>query len=309
MLANPAPTSITPDSIVWALPLLSPYQSGNIQIDIIVSVIPIGTVIHSTALVLPVVGDANPGCNNAESNAEVTGAVDPNDITVDRDSIFNFELVSPPYLEYTIRFQNTGNDTAFYVAVLNNIPEELDLSTFQITAASHPLDINFTQNPRLIEFHFPNILLPDSNINEPLSHGFIRYRIKPKSTLVAGDSISNFAAIYFDFNAPVITNTAVTQVVLPTGGEEIADIGYLKVFPNPAADKIIVVGGRRQLAGGGGQVGYEILDMLGAVVQSGKISHETENEIDISSLNEGVYLIRLLEGKDGEVRLGRFVKM
>jgi hypothetical protein len=64
-----------------------------------------------------------------------------------------------------------------------------------------------------MEFKFENILLVDSNTNEPLSHGFVRYRIQPKTNLSAGDSITNFAAIYFDFNEPVITNTAKTIIV------------------------------------------------------------------------------------------------
>jgi hypothetical protein len=68
-----------------------------------------------------------------------------------------------------------------------------------------------------MEFKFENILLVDSNTNEPLSHGFVRYRIQPKTNFSAGDSITNFAAIYFDFNEPVITNTAKTIIILPTG--------------------------------------------------------------------------------------------
>ncbi|MBK9320620.1 MAG: hypothetical protein IPM91_18720 [Bacteroidetes bacterium] len=78
------------------------------------------------------------------------------------------------------------------------------------------------------------VLLVDSNTNEPLSHGFVRYRIQPKTNLSAGDSITNFAAIYFDFNEPVITNTAKTIIILPTGIASTTPArSKLHVFPNP----------------------------------------------------------------------------
>ena len=63
---------------------------------------------------------------------------------------------------------------------------------------------------------FQDIHLVDSFHNEPQSHGYITYRIKPKNNLVIGDVINNSASIYFDFNAPVITNTQKTKVVKTT---------------------------------------------------------------------------------------------
>jgi hypothetical protein len=106
----------------------------------------------------------------------VTGSFDPNDILVDRDTVLTTELPSPPYLEYIIRFQNTGTDTAFTVRVSNSITEDLDLSTYEFVEASHTVEISYNNNYRLFEFTFNNILLPDSIINEPMSHGYVRYR-------------------------------------------------------------------------------------------------------------------------------------
>jgi hypothetical protein len=144
-----------------------------------------------------------------------TGSFDPNDILVNEDTLTTTQLSNAPWLEYIIRFQNTGNDTAFTVKILNPIDtNKLNLSTFEFVNASHPVNLNWINYQRNMEFKFENILLPDSNSNEPLSHGFVRYRIQPKTNLSAGDSITNFAAIYFDFNEPVITNTAKTIIVL-----------------------------------------------------------------------------------------------
>jgi hypothetical protein len=78
------------------------------------------------------------------------------------------------------------------------------------------------------------------NINEPQSHGFVRYRIQPKSNLIAGDSITNNAAIYFDFNDPILTNTAYTQIVLPTSIQEIITSGNLLLYPNPANSSLTI---------------------------------------------------------------------
>lgn len=55
-------------------------------------------------------------------------------------------------------------------------------------------------------------MLPDSNLNERASHGFIRFIIKPVCTLASGDSVSNKVSIYFDYNSPVVTNIAVTNI-------------------------------------------------------------------------------------------------
>ncbi|MBK6640467.1 MAG: hypothetical protein IPG39_04160 [Bacteroidetes bacterium] len=108
-----------------------------------------------------------------------------------------------------------------------------------MVATSHPADIRFVYHERNLEFVMNNILLPDSNINEPLSHGFVRYRIKPKSTVAVGDSIQSFAAIYFDFNYPVITNIAVTKIIQPTGVQEVLQ-GNISIFPNPTNNKVTI---------------------------------------------------------------------
>jgi hypothetical protein len=67
-----------------------------------------------------------------------------------------------------------------------------------------------------MKFYFPNILLPDSNINEPRSHGFVGFRIRPHLPLLPGDEITNIANIYFDFNPPVITEPSVLTVPVPS---------------------------------------------------------------------------------------------
>ncbi|MEO8150724.1 MAG: T9SS type A sorting domain-containing protein [Bacteroidia bacterium] len=214
----PVSSSITNDSVVWSNISLAPFQSGQITVTIYVNTgVSIGTQLNALCTINPVVDDEEPENNYSSWIELITGSYDPNEICVSEDTLLSTQFPDPPYLDYIIRFQNTGNDTAFNIKILNPIDTfKLDLSSLEFVSASHTLsDMQVVYHSRNLEFRFDNIQLPDSNTNEPGSHGFIRYRIKPKSTLVAGKQISNKAYIYFDFNKPVKTNTVVTHIVLP----------------------------------------------------------------------------------------------
>jgi type IX secretion system substrate protein len=294
--SNVTPTSVTTDSVAWNVGTLTPFQTGSILVTVHVNAgTPIGTIINSSVIIEPVAGDANPVCNYNAHEVYVTRAVDPNAILVDRDTVLTTELSSPPYLNYIIYFQNTGNDTAFNARVLNNIPQMLDVNSFEFVASSHPVNISYGAHSRLFTFTFDTVLLPDSNVNEPGSHGFARYRIKPLSTLVAGDSIKNNAAIYFDFNPPVITNTAVTEIVLPTGMEKFQVSGFrLLVFPNPARDELIV--NSHLLTGKNAEVA--IYDLFGREVYKSEIKNpQSEIKINISHFSQGIYFVEVQSGE------------
>jgi uncharacterized repeat protein (TIGR01451 family) len=139
----------------------------------------------------------------------VTGSFDPNDKqATPKLTIQN--VSDGGYIDYLVRFQNTGTDTAFNIVVTDTLSSLLNASSFQMIAASHPCKI--TQEADKLAFEFINILLPDSNVNEPKSHGFIRFRVKPVSTVPVNTLIPNEADIYFDYNAPVLTNIANTLI-------------------------------------------------------------------------------------------------
>jgi hypothetical protein len=283
--SNVNPTSVTTDSVVWVLGPLTPFQSGSILVTVNINVgIPIGTLINSWVRIEPLAGDANTNCNISYWEIFTTGSVDPNDILVDEDTLFTTQFPNPPLLEYIIRFQNTGNDTAFIVKVLNLIDTfNLQLNTFEFVASSHPVNINWIPWERNMEFKFDTILLPDSNVNEPLSHGFIRYRIQPKSTLVFGDSITNNAAIYFDFNNPVLTNTAVTEIVLPTSSNEYFNYNML-LHPNPSSGEINI---------SEKFIGYEMIiyDLMGRIIYN--IPALQSSKVNLEFLSKGCFVINL----------------
>jgi hypothetical protein len=110
-------------------------------------------------------------------------------------------------IEYTIRFQNTGNYPAEDVTIRDQIDLNVfDITTFEHGFGSHPY-FACVQSDGLIEFKFNDIFLPDSTNDEPNSHGMVKFSIETYPSLQPGVEINNFAGIYFDQNPPVITNT------------------------------------------------------------------------------------------------------
>ncbi len=307
--ASVTPQAVFQDSVIWNLPLLSPFQSGSIEVVINISpTTPLGSILNSYAQIRPVMNDQSPSDNNATWEVTITSSMDPNDILVDQDTLFSTVFPNPPYLEYLIRFQNTGTDTAFTVKILNPIDTfKLDLNTLEFVAASHPMDMRFIYHERNMEFLFNNILLPDSNVNEPASHGFVRYRIKPKSNLQSGDTIKNFAAIYFDFNEPVITNTAETKIVTPTGINFIEKNTEIKLYPNPATNELFV-----EIVGPAGKsFSIDLFNLYGQKTRA--LYHDRigntvwKGKFDLTGLNAGLYLLQY--NVDGVTKSVKFVKM
>ncbi|MFN3404830.1 MAG: T9SS type A sorting domain-containing protein [Cytophagaceae bacterium] len=139
---------------------------------------------------------------------EIRDSYDPNDKQVFPSGITNNNFVSgEEELEYMIRFQNEGNDDAYKVLVLDVLDESLDLETFIPGITSHPCKVEISGKGRpVITWIFEDINLPAKITNEPLSHGYIKYKIKPKTGLTPGKRVYNKASIFFDYNSPIITN-------------------------------------------------------------------------------------------------------
>lgn len=152
----------------------------------------------------------------------VSCAYDPNDKQAMPSGAgpAGFIWPAPEKLEYYIRFQNTGTDTALTITIKDQIDPNLIWNTLHPISSSHSFTTEMTNNG-LISFIFEDINLPDSNVNEQASHGYIHYSIDVAPGLPVGSQVFNTANIYFDFNPAVITNTVVhtfgdTIVPIPT---------------------------------------------------------------------------------------------
>ncbi|MBN2667608.1 MAG: T9SS type A sorting domain-containing protein, partial [Bacteroidales bacterium] len=138
---------------------------------------------------------------------EVTGSYDPNDKSAIPTGVGAEHKVLPNVpLEYMIRFQNTGTDTAFTVVITDTLDTDLNIFSVHSGASSHDYSFRI-QGPRVLEWTFENIMLPDSNVNEAGSHGFVSFTVDQNPNLADDVEINNTANIYFDFNEPIITNT------------------------------------------------------------------------------------------------------
>ncbi len=222
--AAPAPASVSPDSLVFNYVNLSPGQSQFFDIHYIVKTTTTFTdSIVSYATVYPVATDTVKADNYDTLRMPVRASYDPNDKQVDLNGDVSIERKGQA-LEYTIRFQNTGNDTAFNVRVTDTLSAKIDVASFELVSSTHSVQPLITGD-KVLTFYFDNILLADSVHNEPLSHGMVKFRMKPITTVQVNDVITNRAAIYFDYNAPVLTNTVQTRYVQPVVIAPVVNLG------------------------------------------------------------------------------------
>ncbi|WP_216823617.1 DUF7619 domain-containing protein [Niastella vici] len=210
----PAATSVNGNLITWDYSNLAPNAEASITLNFVLGTAPsvnLGDTIKSVAIIESDAIDVTPIDDTSTLKQRVIGSFDPNDKTEANAGVITPAQVSNgEYLNYLIRFQNTGTDTAFNVTVRDTLESRLDWNSLQMIAASHDYQLSIEDGNKLT-WQFNNIKLP---YTEPDSHGYIAYRIKPKSTVLAGDIIKNTAGIYFDYNLPVATNTQQTLVFL-----------------------------------------------------------------------------------------------
>jgi len=141
-------------------------------------------------------------------NTIVSSSFDPNEKDA-TPQLTPAQVAKGKPIVYTIRFQNTGNDTAFNIVIADTLSNLLVDSTLQMINSSKPCKVTVMGN--VVYFEFLNVLLPDNKTNDLGSNGYVSFSVQPKSSLTGG-SISNTASIYFDYNAPVVTNTATTII-------------------------------------------------------------------------------------------------
>lgn len=186
---------------------------------------------------------ANFGASSDEECEEVIGAYDPNDKNASPKGYGDEHFIEPNTdITYVIRFQNTGTDTAFNIKIKDTLSVMLDAASLRPMNSSHYFEFEMGSG-NVAEFFFPSIMLPDSNVNEPLSHGFVSFQISQAQDVPLGSVIRNSAAIFFDFNAPVITNEYFHTVgvdFVPTATITVLRPGLeLDVVPNPLTESAI----------------------------------------------------------------------
>ena len=137
---------------------------------------------------------------------------DPNDKAVNPIGVDSSNFIPlNTQLEYLIRFQNTGNDTAINVVISDQLSQQLDWNSLELISSSHPMQFTLNASGELL-CRFDNIFLVDSVTNEPESHGFVKFSIFPKANLAPNTRIENTADIIFDNNPAIVTNTVFNTI-------------------------------------------------------------------------------------------------
>lgn len=239
--ASIPPLTQNGQDLTFSLGDLPAGKSGSIQIHVAVGCnAPFGQSHCVKAQIFPFENCLGglPDLSTATDCRQNVGSYDPNAIHA-----WVYQQIDPPEIEantaieYQINFQNTGTDTAFTVEIVDRISSLLDLNTLTPLASSHPYELRI-QPDRTLVFTFSNILLPDSNINEAASHGFVRFGINQLANLYSGLVIENTAQIYFDQNDPVATNTSRLEIELIVHVQEPLPGYQVRVYPNPFSDHL-----------------------------------------------------------------------
>lgn len=292
--AIPNETSATPNSLNFSISSIQPFESIEIEItmqNFAPPILNVDDVIDFSALALPNSNDYTPNDNQYDFEQIVVNAFDPNDKRVLQGETITIDETDD-YLDYIIRFQNTGNANATFVRIEDGLDTELDWSTLKIVSASHDYQVNISNNNE-VEFLFNNINLPYDAIDEPNSKGYIAYKIKPKSTVQIGDIMSGNASIYFDYNPPIITNTVSTEVIDTLSIDDFSFDNGLAIYPNPTNDYFKVEKSSN--------VNIESIRIYNI---SGKLVKEfTESErYNVSNLNSGFYFLRIKTDKSQTIK-------
>ncbi len=280
---NSIVTAATGDTLIWN----SPAPNDVHQFTAITATnVLIGGSYCISSIIYPL-ADAVPGNNTFTFCRTYGGPFDPNDKTAEALGMSANGNILPATtdLTYTIRFQNMGSAPAVNVLVKDTIDLNLNINSIQILSSSYPVQAQINNSTREVSFRFNTIYLPAASVNEPASHGYVRYKINLNSGLPLGTIIKNRGQIYFDYNSAVATNQTINTIVA-TGIKESELSKTISVYPNPT-------NGHLNITSSVMIIKIEVINTVGQL----EILHEgvnyTEGSVDVSRLAQGVYILQL----------------
>jgi Leucine-rich repeat (LRR) protein len=227
--------------------------------------------------------DETPQNNVFDLNQTVVNSFDPNDIRCLEGEHILPEHVGE-YVHYIIRFENLGTANARNVVIEDYIDEtKFDVSSLVPLDGSHSYYTRIDNND-LVRFIFEDINLPFDDAN---NDGYVVFKIKTLDTLVLGDEFANQAEIYFDFNAPIITNNYTTEVAEDNLSISDFDQIEFRLYPNPASNSIKIISNStiEQIS---------ILDINGRLMKKMVINEQKpQYAIDVENLTYGIYFLQI----------------
>lgn len=256
-----------------------------------------GEYLEYVAHITPTHEDIDTVNNTSVLRQQAVNSYDPNSKISILGEVLDSEMVGN-YVPYLILFENLGTASAIHVKVVDTIDTNVfDIHSLTVIDASHSYNATISSNVITFEFEFINLPFDDDK-----NDGYVLFKVKTHGDLVIGTELRNFADIYFDFNLPIRTNTAITTV---DESSTTNDLRYsendILVFPNPAANEIIIASDVQFEE-------VEIFDSKGfTIARDTFIRDSYYTKIDISSLKVGLYLMNLIDAQ-GLKRSVKFVK-
>lgn len=283
--ANPAFNSQTINNLNWTYSNLLPFETRSIYLTLNVNssmetpAVNAGDVLNYTVINTIEDADEMPSDNTFTLNQTVVNSYDPNDKTCLQGNYIGPDKVGE-YVHYVIRFENTGTFPAENIVVKDMIDTtKFDVSSLVPLHASHNFFTRITGNK--VEFIFENINLPFDDAN---NDGYIAFKIKTLPSLVVGNTFSNSANIYFDYNFPIVTNTATTTIAA-LNNPSVEFSNNFSIYPNPAKNELHI-NLKQAIEINSIQI-YNTIGQL-VMVQTGNALH-----VDVSNLKTGNYFIKI----------------
>jgi hypothetical protein len=214
---------------------------------------------------------------------EVVNSFDPNDKRCLEGKTILPSMVGE-YVHYMIRFENTGTASAVNIVVKDEIDTtRFDMSTFVPLGGSYDYYVRTVGDGNTVEFIHEDIFL---DFDDATNDGYVLFKIKTLPTLIEGDTFSNDAEIFFDFNAPIITNDFLTTVNTTASIGSVEDIS-IKVYPNPTNGLI-------NLTAFSGIKSVSVIDLQGRLLSKIEyISSDLNQNLDLSGNGSGVYFLKV----------------
>ena len=283
--SNPVYNSSAANSFTWNYTNLQPFETR--EIDLILNVnspmetpaVNNGDVLNYTTIITSANTDETPADNTFTLDQTVVGSYDPNDKTcLEGTTIAPTEVGK--YVHYVIRFENTGTYPAENIVVKDMIDlAKFDIATLVPLKSSHDFFTRISGNK--VEFIFENINL---DFNDATNDGYVVFKIKTLPSLVLGDTFTNNANIYFDYNFPITTNTYTTTVAALSTQD--FDFGtYFTLYPNPTKD-VLNIQTKQDLEVNS----IEIYNQLGQIVMA---VTNAVNSVDVANLASGTYFVKV----------------
>ncbi|MFN3967723.1 T9SS type A sorting domain-containing protein [Flavobacterium sp.] len=282
---------------------LAPNEQRYIYVTLQVPTIPtvnLGDLLTNSVTIEPLTGDSFPTNNNSSLSQTVVGSYDPNDKTESHGGQIVFEdFTANDYLYYTIRFENTGTANAEFIRVEDLLHADLDENTFEMLNASHT--VNTRRSGNQLTWHFYNIDLPPTVTNPNDSHGYLYFRIKPRTGYAIGDVIPNTASIFFDYNPPIVTNTFNTEFVEFLSNPSF-ETDNIVLYPNPARDFVTISNANETISA------VSIYEISGKRIYSLAENLTTEIIINTSAFAKGLYIVEIITEDNHKINKKLIIK-